>query len=423
MEMTMTQLKPELSFWDATAIGLGAIIGGGIFVVTGVVAGVAGPALVLSILIAGLVSLLTAQSFVALTSWKIAEGSIYEFARELLSPFAGFLAGWMWIISNIFSGAAVSLAFADYFATLFPRVDARVVAVALALGFTGLNYFGIKHSAFFNNILVTLKIGVLLVFIGAGAVHLHPEHFRPFVPSTAGVFQGAFFIFFAFSGFGRVAVLAEQVHDARRNVPRAIMAALGISTLLYIVVGTVALGLARPNVLAKSSSPLAAAIGTIGHPALLLIIVFGGMVATASVLLTAILGVSHMGYAMARQGDLPRFLGRLQPKFNTPGISILAVGAAIILSTLFFNLTRVVSISTFAALFNYALVNASALRLAGSLRRRKIVSVFGFVTCLGLLVFIQRNALTFGVISLALGIIIYGLKKDGWFRTRAKAKV
>jgi APA family basic amino acid/polyamine antiporter len=407
----MIELKPELSFWDASAIGLGAIIGGGIFVVTGVVAGVAGPALVISILIAGFVSLLTARSFVALTSWKTAEGSIYEFARVLLSPFAGFLAGWMWIIANIFTGAAVSLGFAHYFAALFPALDARLAVVAVALAFTGLNYIGIKHSATINNALVALKIGVLLVFIGAGAVHLQPGHFRPFVPSTAGVFQGAFFIFFAFSGFGRVAVLAEQVRDAKKNVPRSIMAALGISALLYIIVGTVAVGLAPADTLAKSPSPLAAAIGTIGHPVFLLIIAFGGMVATASVLLTSILGVSHMGYAMARQGDLPRFISRLHPRFATPGVAILAVGAAIIVISLFLNLTHVVSISTFAALFNYALANASAFRLGVGDGRRKVTAVLGFVTCVSLAAFIQRTALTFGIITVVLGVIIYILKK------------
>jgi APA family basic amino acid/polyamine antiporter len=130
------ELKPSLGLFDATAIGIGAIIGGGIFVVTGIVAGVAGPSLVVSIIIAAVVAALTALSYVELAEWLPKEGSIYEYARRLISPFSGFLAGWMWVISNIFSGAAVSLAFSHYLTVLFPVSDPRLIAFLLCVGFT-----------------------------------------------------------------------------------------------------------------------------------------------------------------------------------------------------------------------------------------------------------------------------------------------
>jgi len=156
-----SQLKPTLGLFDATAISVGAIIGGGIFVVTGIVAGFAGPALVISMVIAAAIALFTALSFVELTAWLPIEGSVYEFAYRLVSPFAAFLAGWMWIVSNTFVGAAVSLGFSYYLVALFPTLDFRLIAAILYVTFTILNYVGIRHSAMFNNVLVSAKVLIL----------------------------------------------------------------------------------------------------------------------------------------------------------------------------------------------------------------------------------------------------------------------
>lgn len=406
------KLKSSLGLFDATGIGLGAIIGGGIFIVTGIVAGLAGPGLVLSIIIAAVISLFTALSFVELTRWQPAEGGVYIYVHSLLSPFTGFLAGWMWIVSNIFGGAAVSLGFAHYLEALLPVVDHRLFAAALCIVLTLLNYIGVKHSALFNNALVTVKISILLIFILVGSFHFKAANFSHFPISKTGIFHGAFFIFFAFAGFARVATVAEEVKNAKKVVPQSIMLSLFISTIIYILVGTVALGLTGPQILRDSNSPLADAIAPVGVSALKSIVSLGGMFAMASVLLTSILGVSRMSFSMSREKDLPSPLSRLHPKFKTPSISILIVGTIILAISLLLPLTKVVAISVFATILNYSLANVSALRLKSKDRTYpRFVPATGFFLCLILLIFVHKDALWVGGCSLLAGILYWLLWK------------
>ena len=147
------KLKRSIGLWSAVAINVGAIIGGGIFVVTGIVAGYAGSALVVSMIIAGIIAFITAWSFAKLTAWQPVEGGVYEYGRQLVSPYAGFLAGWMWLVANTFTGAAVSLGFAYYLTSAFPSLPTGIVAAALCLAFTALNLVGAKESASVNNVL------------------------------------------------------------------------------------------------------------------------------------------------------------------------------------------------------------------------------------------------------------------------------
>jgi APA family basic amino acid/polyamine antiporter len=408
-------LKPTLGLFDATAISVGAIIGAGIFVVTGIAAGLAGSALVVSMFIAAVVSLFTALSFVELTAWQPREGSIYEYAYQLISPFAGFLVGWMWILSNTFAGAAVSLGFAYYFTALFPALPANWTAAILCIAFTVLNFLGIRQSALLNNFLVIAKLLILAFFIVFGLTYIKPANFTPFLPYNIGVLYGACYIFFAYGGFARVAVIAEEVKDAKRNVPRAILLSLAIATAFYLLVGIVAVGLIGAAKLSGSGSPLTEAISITENAAAVYIVSAGGLLATASVLLTAILGVSRMAYAMARRRDLPQALSKLHSKCNTPYYSIWIIGALMTLLVLFVDLNKVVAISTFALLFYYALANMSALQLKVQKRLYpRFMPILGTATCLALLAFIlfaSPQAWTIGVTGLLTGAIYYMAKK------------
>ena len=404
-------LKPSLGLLDASAISIGAIIGAGIFVVTGIAAGVAGSAFIVSMLIAGLVALLTALSFAELTAWQPKEGSIYEYAYQLISPFAGFLVGWMWILSNIFSGAAVSLGFAHYLAAFLPVLPPKLVAAGLSLGFAALNFFGLKKSARFNNILVAAKLLVLGFFVVFGLLHIHPARFVPFAPFKIGVLYGACYIFFAYGGFARVAIIADEIKKPRRNVPLAILLSLAVSTAVYILVGVVGIGLTGAAGLAASNSPLTRAMEATGSTAASSIVSAGALLATASVLLTSILGVSRMAYAMARRSDLPGNLGRLHPRYGTPYYSIWFSGGLMALLVLVIDLSKVVAISSFSLLFYYSLANISALKLKLAKRSYpKVVSVLGALSCLVLFVFIlfgSPGAWTIGLAGLAAGVLFY----------------
>jgi APA family basic amino acid/polyamine antiporter len=414
-ETSKTELRPSLSLFDAVAVSVGAIIGGGIFVVTGIASGFAGSAVVVSMLVAALISVFTAYSFAQLTSWQPKEGSIYEYSYQLISPFAGFLTGWMWVLSNTFAGAAVSLGFAFYFNALVPNVDPRFVAALVCVAFTVVNYYSVRESALLNNVLVTAKLLILGFFIIYGGLFINPANYSPFNPFDAGVFSGAFFFFFAYGGFARAAVIAEEVKDAKRNVPRALIIALGISSLIYVLVGVVAVGLVGASTLASSTSPLDAAMRATGNPAATYTITVGGMLATASVLLTSILGVSRMIYAMAKRKDLPQALAKLDTKRNTPAYAVWIIGAVMTILVLFTDLSGIVSISSFAMLFFYSLANISALRLKiGKSIRTKILPAVGAASCFALLIFelfASLQSWTIGALTLLAGAVYYAARR------------
>ena len=362
-------LKPYLGLWSAVAINVGTIIGGGIFVVTGITAGLAGSALVVSMVVAAVISVFTALSFVELTAWQPVEGSVYAYAYQLVSPFAGFLTGWMWLVSNTFAGAAVALGFAYYFTAAIPILPVNVIAALICIAFTALNFVGIRQSALFNNVLVATKLVILGFFVVFGLLHVNSANFAPFAPFSSGVLYGAYFIFFAYAGFARVAVVAEEIKDAKRTVPRAVLLSLAISTVVYVLVGIVAVGLVGSAELAASNSPLTEAVGATGSSLAMQVVSFGGLVATASVLLTSVLGVSRVAYAMARRKDMPHALSRLHGKFGTPYYSIWIAGIVMALLVLFVDLTQVVAVSIFAILFYYAITNLAAFKLHSAKRR------------------------------------------------------
>lgn len=416
-------LKRSIGLWSAVAINVGAIIGGGIFVVTGIVAGYAGSALIISMIIAGFIAFITAWNFARLTGWQPVEGGAYEYGRQLVSPYAGFTAGWMWLVSNTFSGAAVSLGFAYYLSSAFPSLPSNIVAALLCLAFMGLNLVGAKQSATVNNVLVAIKLTILAFFVIFGAFYTEATNFLPFQPLSSGVLYGAFFMFFAYGGFARVSVVAEEIKDAKRNVPRALLLSLGISIIVYVLVGLVAIGLLGSTGLANSKTPLSSAMAATGSPFAVQLVAVGGLVATASVLLTAIFGVSRMAYSMARRNDLPVALARLHRKFSTPYYSIVVAGILMALLALFVDLNGVVAISTFALVLNYSITNLSAYRLKSTHFRNRVMAILGLVTCIMLLVFIlfaSPQAWLVGIVFLMAGTIYYLVRKKLTLRDMEK---
>jgi len=403
-----TQLRRALGLFDATAISIGAIIGAGIFVVIGIAAGLAGPAVIISMLIAGAIASFSVLSFAQLSAYMPKEGGGYQFAYRMVSPYAGFLAGWMWIFSNLFVGAAVSLGFAHYLAALIPGLSVNAVAAIICLLFTLLNYVGVRQSAMINNILVVSKILILVFFIALGLGFVNFGNFSTFAPSGfLGVMEGASLIFFAYFGYARVTILAEEVKDASRNIPRAIIIALVLSTILYVLIGFVAVGLVGSQSLSQSTSPLAGAIAVTGSSGAVFLVSLGAMIATASVLLMTILGVSRMIFAMARNRQLPMLLSRIHPRFQTPHYAVWITG---VLSTLlvFGGFARVVSVSTFSLLLHHALVNLSASRLGAENRRYpKFVSYMGLILCLVMLAFLSSDAWAIGILGLTIGTVYY----------------
>lgn len=367
-------LRRALGLLDATAIGVGAIIGAGIFVVLGVAIGYAGPSIIVSIIIAGLVASFTAFSFAELGSAIPKEGGAYAFAFELISPAVGFVVGCLWLFAQIVAGATISLGFAGYFVAIFPIFSIKAVAVMAALILTGLNLIGIKQSTTVNSILVIIKIAILSLFIGFGIPQIHPQNFSNFCPNGIfGVLQGAGFIFFAYLGFGRISTLGEEVKNPEKNLPMAVLIALIVSLVIYVLTGLAAAGLQDYQILAESGSPIAEAAKATGNFGIVVAISFGALIATVSVLLTNLLGLSRVAFAMARNGQLPKSIATVSPRFGTPYISILAMGTLLTVLAYALDLKEAAAITSFAILCVHLTVNLSAIRL-----RKKMFGSAGF---------------------------------------------
>lgn len=414
----MSQLKRNLNLFDATALAIGAIVGAGIFVISGVAAGLAGPAVILAIIIAGIVSSFTAYSFVRLASRFVEEGGPYVYAKNTISRFAGFITGWLWLFANIVAGATVSLGLASYVVSLFPIIPLIPIAISSILVLAVLNVVGIKQSSIFNAVLVVLKLLALALFVIIGFSHLNFSLYEPFSPNgIKGVLSSAALIFFAYTGFGRPSTASEEIKDPKHTIPRSIVLALVLSSIVYILVGIVSTGLIPYQKVANSGSPITDAIEYgIKIYWLKIFVSFAAIVATVSVLLTTIIGVSRVSFAMARDSLLPKFFSKMHKKFSTPYLAILITGIVMATLPLFGNLQQTANVTNFGSLLVYGIVNFTAaviiVKDPQKLRRYLvIIPVLGLVSCAALLYFLTPTSWMIGMIWIGIGCIYYVILK------------
>ena len=401
------RLARSLGFVDATAIGLGAIIGAGVFVAIAPAVGIAGSAALISLVIAGFVALFNSLSSAQLAAVYPESGGTYVYARKMINDLTGFTAGWVFLIAAISADSAIALAFAAYLDFLFPAVSARAVAVIICLAVTAINYLGVKYSAEVNNVMVVIKVGVLVFFIAAGAFFFRVVRLAPFHVEAASLLHAAAILFFAYTGHSRVATLGEEVKEPEKTIPRAIFTALGASAGLYLGTLLIALGLAGSR-LASSDAPLALAMKSTGINWSVYVIALGAVVATSSVFLTDLLGISRVVLAMARNGDLPRSLSAVHRRFGTPHRAVLVSGIAVTLLAAFLPLRNLVEAGSFGLLLYYALTNLAAFRLPKEKRRyHKALGAAGLVTCLGLAVFLPWRTIALELLVIAGGIVYF----------------
>ena len=438
----MVELKRTLGFFDATAIGIGAVIGAGIFVALGPAVGYAGPAVVVSMVVAGIVAFFAAISFAELGSAIPKEGGTYQYAYEMINPFVGFISGCMWLFAQTVAGSAVCIGLASYLIGLVPYLTnhmlffstritifshsysysistLNIVAVSAALILTALNLRGIKQSARVNNVLVVTKILILCFFIIVGAFHVNASNYSDFAPNGLfGILQGAGLIFFAYLGFGRIAALGEEVKNPKRTLPLAIFLALGASMILYIATGFIATGLVNYKILGLSSSPLAEAAKATGSYSVFAIVSFGALVATISVLLTNLLGLSRVSFAMARNGQFPKALSKINPKIGTPYLSILLTGSLMAVLAFFLDLRQAVAVTSFSMLATHIILHSSAIRLRKKSPDLKTFKApfFPLVQCLGLascVILMFSLPIEAWIISIIVMLIVSGLYQLG----------
>ncbi|MEK6954275.1 MAG: amino acid permease [Candidatus Micrarchaeota archaeon] len=392
------KLKRVLGLYDATAIDMGAIIGAGIFVVIGVAASVAGSGLIYSLLLAGAISYITALGYAELSKQIPKEGGEYEFAYKVISHQAGFIDGILWSLSTTVSGAVVSLGFASYFVVLYPGLDVKMIALGIIAIMALLNIVGLKRSSYVNDALVVMKIAILLFFILFGIGRISYDNFEePLGKGLGGIISGAAIIFFAFAGFGRSATIAEEVINPKTTIPRAILLALTVCTAIYLLTGFVSIGMLGADKLSLSKAPIAEAISLAGSRYAVILVAIGALAATASVLLTEILGISRIAYSMARNSQLPAFLSKIHSKYGTPYVAILSSAILMALLALFVDFRQIIEMSSLGLLGYYAVTNLSAFMMKRKNGLMEHLSRFraliGLLSCVALMLYLAKNLL------------------------------
>jgi len=404
-------LRPQLSMFDAVSTGLAAILGAGIFAVIAPAAAIAGPALLISLGIAAFVALCNALSSAQLAAVFPRSGGTYEFGRRMLGPWWGFGAGWMFVTANTVGPGVIALAFGYYFHAVWAVVPARTAAVAAALVMTMLNAVGIRRSVHVTDVVVILSVLSLLAVVVIGLPSAQAVNFTPFAPSGAvGILQATGLLFFAYTGYSRIATLVEEVRNPKRTIPRATVIALGTATLLYLLVATTALGVLGAARLSQSSSPLEGTLATVGSAVGVLIVAAGALLTTFNEGLSDLLGVSRVAFAMGREADLPQTLAHLGLGQN-PWRSVVFVGAIAIGVAAFAPFGVAVAVSSFGTLLYYSVTNLSALRLPSQQRTfPRWLAMAGLVGCLGLALALVPQDVGIGLVILLVGIIFRSLR-------------
>jgi len=399
-------LRRDLGLLDAIGIGAGAIVGAGIFVVTGIAAGVAGPAFLIGLVIAALVATTNALSSAQLAAEYPQAGGAYEYGYRVLHPAAGFAAGWMYLASKISAAGTVALGLAGYLTALRPGIPPRMVAVAAIVVFTAVNYVGVKRSSRVNLAIVLVSVGSLLLFVVAGLANVRADNFYPFAPAgTTGVLESSALLFFGYTGYARIATLAEEVREPRRTIPRAIVVTIVGAVVLYVSAAFVAVGTLGAPALAATPAPLYRAAAAFPLTWVARVVGIGGVVAMLGVVLSQLLGLSRMVFAMSRRGDLPPVFAQVHPRSGVPRRAVLLVGAVPALVAGTGTLQDVASSAAFSILVYYGMANFSALRMgAGSKLYSDFVPLFGLVGCA-----VLAFSLTPSTVMTGLTILLAGL--------------
>lgn len=402
-------LRRSLTLLDAVGIGFGAVIGAGIFVVTGVAAEVAGPALLVGLLIAAVCASANAFSSAQLAASYPQSGGTYEYGYRVLNPWMGFTAGWMFLAGKITAAGTVAIGLAGYLDALIPGLSPRPIAVGAVLVFTAINYFGIRRGSRVNLVIVAVSLFALLAFVITGALTaFDTDNFTPFAPAGwRGTLEAAALLFFAYAGYARVATLGEEVREPARNLPRAILLTLLGSAFLYAAVVLIAVGVAGTEAIGGTPAPLEIAARAIPVPGVGTLIAVGGLTAMLGVLLSQVMGLSRMVFAMARRGDLPGALEHVHPRYRVPHRAVLLVGAVTAAVAAVGTLRGVASAAAFTILVYYLIANLSALRMPAEKKLYpNFIPVVGIIACVLLPLSLPVDTIATGVVLLALGLLV-----------------
>jgi basic amino acid/polyamine antiporter, APA family len=405
------RLERRLGLSDAVVIGLGAMLGAGVFAAVGPAAGAAGSWLLVGLGLAGVVAYANASSSAALAAVYPESGGAYVYGRRRLGPFWGFLAGWAFLAGKLASCAAMALTLGGYVA---PGL-ARPVALGGLAAVTVANYLGVARTAAATRVVVAVVLAALAAAVAGmlfgGQADLGNLRSPGSGPGWYGVLQAGGLLFFAFAGYARVATLGEEVADPARTIPRAVRLALGIVLAVYAVVCAAALLAVGPAALAASAAPLADAVAAGRLAGLEPVVRVGAAVASLGVLLSLQAGLSRTGFAMAANHDLPGVLAAVHPRYRVPHRAELAVAGLVAVAVLTVDLRGAIGFSSTLVLVYYAVANAAAWTL-GQGRRRwpRWRAGAGLAGCLLLAASLPVTSVLAGVAVLGMGTILWTVR-------------
>lgn len=402
-----------LGLKDAVGVGLGAIIGAGIFVVTGVAAGVSGASFIVGLMIAGVVASFNGLSSAQLAAVYPQSGGTYEYGYRLLNPALGFSAGWMFLLSKLSAAGIVAIGFGSYFYQLVPVLPPMAYSIGAILLLTGANLMGIQKAGTVNIFIVLITLVALLYFVFGGIGAMEAQNFTPFAPfGVMGIVESAAILFFAFTGYARIATLAEEVVEPKSTIPRAVIITILTAIVLYAAVSVVAVGVIGAERMAESRSPLQVAAEAMATPGIGLVITLGASTAMLGVLLSQILGISRMLLAMGRRNDLPSFFEKIHGKTSVPHIGIIFTSLVILVITLLVSFEFVVRAATFTILLYYSITNIAAIRQPSSEQiYTKAIPYLGLVGCLAMSISLPLPVIISGAVLLAVGFGVRFLVK------------
>lgn len=442
-------LKRSLGPWALTAMGIGAIIGTGIFVLTGVASATrAGPSLTISFIVAGIVSALAALCYAEVSSKIPISGSAYTYTYATMGEFLAWIVGWGLVLEYALGASTVSVGWSGYFTfilhTLFnfdipaawqhshwdatPGI-ANLPAAGIIFLITALLVRGTKESGTVNGVIVTIKLAVVLFFIAIGVGHINPANYHlPPGPQSgaggyfpfgiAGMLGGAAFIFFAYIGFDAVSTTAEEAKNPARDLPFGILASLVICTVLYIIVVAILNGMV-PFYTLNVNFPVAFAVDSVGLAWAGVVISFGAIAGLTTVLLVMMYGQTRIFYAMSRDGLIPPLFVRLHPSWRTPWISQILFGVLIAAAGAFFPISILGSLTNMGTLAAFVLVSLAVPLLRSHHPEMRgaftvpfgpyVIPISSALTALGLIYFLkQGNPLVWGFFPLVwLGFLIW----------------
>jgi len=423
----MNELKRNVGTFGAASVGIANIIGAGIFVLSGVAAGIAGPAVIISFLIAGIIAMMTALSAAELSSFITDTGASYAYTKRAFGRFWSFLVGWFKYFDYMVGGAAVSVGFAAYFTSLFGlkgTLPVLLAAIGLPIILCILNILGVKKATRTTSLMVLIKIFALTLLLMMGGFYLSQHfdvgHYTPFFATGfGGMLNGAAVIFFVFIGFNTVTMMSEETKNPQKTIPKALIIAFVVTFVLYICVAFLLVGILDWNDESKDAHPLGSIASIVSDNTIFFdFISFSALIASGSVVISSILGGTRASFAMGRDRLLPQQFDKISKRFGTPYFSIIVGGLIIVIfAGLFYNnIDTIASIVNFGSLFTYLFVNLSLIKLRRSEPQIQrgfrvplypILPILGAASCIGLMYFLDDSAKFVSIIYAVIGLTIY----------------